>query len=88
MAFIEIDGECVEKELAQGETIKVETGSVGAFEESVNMSVERVKGIKNMFLGGEGFFLTSLTGPGKVWLQTMPIQSLSGELSSYLPSKN
>ena len=88
MAFIEIDGECIEKELEQGETIRVETGSVGAFEESVSMEIERVKGIKNMFLGGEGLFLTSLTGPGKVWIQTMPIQSLSGELSSYLPSKN
>ncbi|OWZ84671.1 TIGR00266 family protein [Natranaerobius trueperi] len=87
-AFIEIDGECVEKELASGETIRVETGSVGAFQESVTMKIERVKGIKNMFLGGEGLFLTSLTGPGKVWLQTMPIQSLSGELSGYLPINN
>ncbi len=87
VAFIEIDGECVEKELDSGESIRVETGSVGAFQESVSMSIERVKGITNMFLGGEGMFLTTLTGPGKVWLQTMPIQSLSGELSNYLPSK-
>jgi len=84
MAFIEIDGECVEKELSAGETIKVETSSVGAFQESVTMDIERVRGMKNMFLGGEGFFLTTLTGPGKVWLQTMPIQSMTGEISGYL----
>ena len=88
MAFIEIDGECVIKELAPGERIRVETGSVGAFEEGVDFSIERVKGIKNMFLGGEGFFLTTLTGPGKVWLQTMPIQSMAGELYHYLPFSN
>ncbi len=84
-AFIEIDGECVEKDLAAGEKISVETGSVGAFEESIDFNIERVKGIKNMFLGGEGMFLTTLTGPGKVWLQTMPIQSMTAELFQYLP---
>ncbi len=85
-AFIEIDGECIEKQLAPGEKISVETGSVGAFEESVDFNIERVKGIKNMFLGGEGMFLTTLTGPGKIWLQTMPIQSMTAELFQYLPS--
>ena len=84
MAFIEIDGECVTRELAAGETIRVETGSVGAYEETVKMDIQRVKGLVNMFAGGEGFFLTTLTGPGKIWLQTMPIQSMSGELASYL----
>ncbi len=87
VAIVEMDGECVEKELAPGEKIKVETGSVGAFEETVNMEIERVKGFTNMFLGGEGLFLTTLTGPGKVWLQTMPVQSMVGELSKYLPSR-
>ncbi|MFO7953114.1 MAG: TIGR00266 family protein [Bacillota bacterium] len=85
-AFIEIDGECVEKELAAGEKISVETGSVGAFEESIDFNIERVKGVKNMFLGGEGMFLTTLTGPGKIWLQTMPIQNMTAEMSQYLPS--
>ncbi len=84
-AFIEIDGECIEKQLAPGEKISVETGSVGAFEESVSFNIERVKGIKNMFLGGEGMFLTTLTGPGKIWLQTMPIQNMTAELFQYLP---
>lgn len=86
LAFIEIDGESVEKDLAPGEKIKVQTGSVGAFEESVNMDIERVKGFRNMFVGGEGMFLTTLTGPGKVWLQSMSIQCMSGEIASYLPS--
>ena len=85
-AIIEVDGECVEKELAAGEKIRVETGSVGAFEESVSMDIQLVKGFTNMFLGGEGLFLTTLTGPGKVWLQTMPVQNMVGEISKYLPS--
>ncbi len=84
--FIEMDGECVEKQLAPGERIKVATGSVGAFEDSVDMSIETVKGFRNMFLGGEGLFLTTLTGPGKVWIQTMPVQDMVGEISKYLPS--
>lgn len=87
-AFIELDGECVEKNLSSGETIRVDTGSVGAFQESVTMNIQKVDGVKNMFLGGEGFFLTTLTGPGKVWLQTMPIQNLAGELYGYLPIDN
>jgi len=85
LAFIEIDGECIEKTLAPGEKISVETGSVGAFEEGVEFNVERVKGLRNMFLGGEGMFLTTLTGPGKVWIQTMPIQSMTGEIYQYFP---
>jgi len=87
-AFIEIDGECIEKELGAGEKIKVETGSVGAFEEGVDFNVERIKGFRNMFMGGEGIFLTTLTGPGKIWLQTMPIQSLSGEISQFIPKSS
>ncbi len=85
MAFIEVDGECVEKELNEGESIKVDTGSVGAFEETVSMNIELVKGFKNMFFGGEGMFLTTLTGPGKVWIQTMPIQCMVGEIYGYMP---
>ncbi len=84
-AFIEIDGECIEKVLAPGERIRVETGCVGAFEQGVDFNIEWVKGVKNMFLGGEGLFLTTLTGPGKVWIQTMPIQSFTGEMAQYLP---
>ena len=87
-AFVEIDGEVVEMELEPGQTIKVETGSVGMYEESVNMDIRRVEGVKNMVFGGEGLFLTVLTGPGKIWLQTMPIQNMSGEIRPYLNIKN
>lgn len=85
LAFVEIDGESVELELAPGETIRVETGAVGMLEDTVQMDIEMVKGFKNMLFGGEGLFLTTLKGPGRVWIQTMPIQSLVGELMPYLP---
>lgn len=85
IAFVEIDGEAIEIDLAKGQTIKVETGSVGMFESTVEMNIETVKGFKNVLFGGEGLFLTRLTGPGKVWIQTMPIQSVAGELFPYLP---
>ena len=88
MAFAEIDGEVVEMDLEVGQSIKVETGSVGMFEESVGMSIDRIKGFKNMLFGGEGLFLTTLTGPGKVWLQTMPIQSMAGEIRPFLNINN
>ena len=87
-AFVEIDGEVIELELDPGQTIKVETGSVGMYEESVQMNIKRVEGVKNMVFGGEGLFLTILTGPGKVWLQTMPIQNMAGEVRPYLNIKN
>ncbi|OUJ19106.1 hypothetical protein AMET1_0758 [Methanonatronarchaeum thermophilum] len=85
-AFVEIDGECHIVELGPGEKIKVETGSVGMFEETVDMSIDRVKGARNMLFGGEGMFLTTLVGPGKIWLQTMPIQNLTAEMSKYQDS--
>ena len=85
IAFVEIDGECVELDLAAGQSIKVETGSVGMYESSVKMNVEMIKGFSNVVFGGEGLFLTTLVGPGRVWLQTMPIQSMAGELFPYLP---
>ena len=64
--FLEIDGSLVIRDLSPGETIKVDTGSVAAFEESVNYKAEMVKGFKNILFGGEGLFLTTLTGPGRV----------------------
>ncbi|HOC06441.1 MAG: TIGR00266 family protein [Bacillota bacterium] len=87
MAFFEVDGTCVEKELAPGEVLKVDTGNVAAFQESVGYNVERVKGFKNVLFGGEGLFLTKLTGPGKVWLQTMPLTRFASRLIPFLPRK-
>ncbi len=83
--FLEIDGSCVERILAPGEKIKVDTGNVAAFEESVTYQAEMVKGFKNILFGGEGLFLTTLTGPGKIWLQTMPMPGFAKKLIPYLP---
>ena len=79
-AFFEIDGTCYEKVLAPGEVLKVDTGNVAAFEEKVGYEVERIKGFKNILFGGEGLFLTKLTGPGKVWLQTMTMPGFAEKL--------
>lgn len=84
--FFEIDGSLVEKNLAPGETIKVDTGNVAAFEESVQYQAEMVKGFKNILFGGEGLFLTTLTGPGKVWLQTMSMSEFAKGIIPYLPT--
>lgn len=87
-AFFEIDGTCYEKVLAPGEVLKVDTGNVAAFEEKVGYEVERIKGFKNILFGGEGLFLTKLTGPGKVWLQTMTMPGFAEKLIPFLPIRN
>jgi uncharacterized protein (TIGR00266 family) len=84
-ALIEIDGSLVERTLVPGEIIKVDTGNVAAFEETVAYQAEMVKGFKNILFGGEGLFLTTLTGPGKVWLQTMTLPSFAKSLIPFLP---
>ena len=68
LAFLEIDGDLMEYQLAPGQKILVNTGNVAAYESSVSMEIETVSGLKNKLLGGEGFFHTALTGPGKIWL--------------------
>lgn len=87
MVFLEVDGNKVEKVLAPGEVIKVDTGNVVAFEKSVKYEIERVKGLKNIFFGGEGLFLTKLTGPGKVVLQTQNFNEFAGRIARLIPSK-
>lgn len=83
MTFLELDGTVVEKTLQPNEVIKVVTGNVACFEASVSYEVERIKGFKNIFFGGEGLFLTVLRGPGNVWLQTINIAGVAGRLSPY-----
>lgn len=85
-AFLEIDGEVIEMTLSSQQKIKVETGALAFMESTVSFDVEMIKGFSNFLFGGEGLFLTTLTGPGKVWLQTMSIQTLAGELHPFLPS--
>ena len=87
LAFLEVDGDIVEKNLAPGEVIKVDTGNVVAFEGHMRYEVETVKGLKNIFFGGEGLFLTKLTGPGKVYLQTMNYHDFAAKIIRLAPSK-
>lgn len=87
MVFLEVDGNKVEKELAPGEVLKVDTGNVVAFDESVQYEIETVKGLKNIFLGGEGLFLTKLTGPGRVVLQTQNFNEFAGRIARFIPGK-
>ena len=84
--FFELAGEIVEYDLERGQTMKVDPGHVGLFESTVDMDISRVKGVKNMFFGGEGLFLATLTGPGRVWLQSMPLMNLAAKLSHYISS--
>jgi uncharacterized protein (TIGR00266 family) len=83
--LLEIDGNLVERTLGEGESIKVDTGNVAAFEETVVFQAEVVKGLKNALSGGEGLFLATLTGPGTVWLQTMALPEFARNLLPYLP---
>lgn len=87
MVFLEVDGDVIERELAPGEVLKVDTGNVVAFEGSVHYDIETVKGLKNVFFGGEGLFLTRLTGPGKVYLQTMNYKDFASKIIRLMPSK-
>lgn len=81
--FLEIDGEVVKKELKEGEKLKIDNGYVAAMTKGVDLSIETVPGLKNIMFGGEGLFLTTLKGPGTVWLQSMPISKLASLL--YVP---
>ena len=87
MAFAEIDGSVVEYDLQPGQQIIVDTGYLAAMSETCQISIQRIKGVKNIFFGGEGLFNTVITGPGKVYLKSMPISSLASSIIPYIPSK-
>jgi len=84
-AWLEIDGAVVERTLQAGEKLVVDSGYIAAMEATCNMEIQMVKGLSNVILGGEGLFNTVITGPGKVWLQTMPITSLAMNLYAHMP---
>lgn len=84
-AWIELSGELIQYNLAPGEVLRVHPGHVGAFQNTVSFQITMVPGIKNMIFGGDGIFLAVLTGPGTVWLQTLPISRLAHQISEYLP---
>ena len=86
LVFIEIDGYCKEYDLAAGQSIIVDTGYLAAMSETCSMDIQSVKGLKNKLFGGEGFFNTVITGPGKVYLQSMPICNTAQALIPYLPT--
>ena len=85
--FLEVDGDPIEKELQAGEVLKVDTGNVVAFEPTVSYDIEMVKGLGNIFLGGEGLFVTKLTGPGKVLLQSQNYGDFVGRLLPFVSNK-
>ena len=86
-AWIELSGEVIVKDLQPGETLRVHPGHVGAFSGSVSFQIQLVPGIKNIIFGGDGLFLASLTGPGRVWLQTLPISRLAHQILEYAPGE-
>ncbi|MBZ9569969.1 TIGR00266 family protein [Methanobrevibacter sp. TMH8] len=88
MVFLEIDGEVLEYNLKEGEKLVIDQGHLAAMEETVDFDIQRVKGAKNMLFGGEGLFLSTLTGPGKVWVQTMPLINFIETIIPYLPNNN
>jgi len=85
-AWLELSGEVIVKDLQPGETLRVHPGHVGAFQGSVSFQITMVRGLKNLFFAGDGIFLAVLTGPGRVWLQTLPLSRLAHSLAPYLPS--
>ena len=85
-AFVELDGAVCEYDLGAGDSMIVDTGYLAAMDASCSMDIVTVPGVKNMLLGGEGIFNTVVRGPGKVFLQTMPISSVAGALRPFFPS--
>jgi uncharacterized protein (TIGR00266 family) len=87
-AWASLSGEMITYDLPPGQSIRVHPGHVGIFEERVRFEMTTIRGVTNMFFGGDGIFLVRLTGPGRVWLQTLPLPNLAHALIPYLPLKN
>jgi uncharacterized protein (TIGR00266 family) len=85
-AWLELSGELVQRDLRPGETLLVHPGHVGAFQAGVSFQITMVRGIKNLIFGADGIFLAALTGPGRIWLQTLPISKLAHQIQEYLPA--
>jgi uncharacterized protein (TIGR00266 family) len=84
LAFVEIAGEVQMVELAAGEKLKIDPGHIAMYEPTCDYDIEMIKGVMNWLGGGEGLFLATVTGPGKVWLQTMPLSNLAASLKRYI----
>jgi uncharacterized protein (TIGR00266 family) len=86
VVFLDLSGEVVTEELAPGQVLLVHAGHVGIQSPTIQFNIQRVRGFRNMLFGGEGLFLAHLTGPGKIWLQSMPVMNLAESIAHYLPS--
>jgi uncharacterized protein (TIGR00266 family) len=86
-AWLELSGEVVTRDLAAGETLLVHPGHVGAFQANVNFQITMVRGIRNLLFGADSIFLAALTGPGRIWLQTLPISRLAQQIMEYMPAQ-
>ncbi|MCU0519082.1 MAG: TIGR00266 family protein [Anaerolineae bacterium] len=87
-AFLEIPGEVREYSLVPGEMMKIDPGHIALFEPSVTYEITTVKGLTNVLFSGEGLFLATVTGPGRIWLQSLPLSNLAAKLAKYLPTKS
>lgn len=83
LAFVHAGGHIIEKELGIGEMLKVDTGCIVAFTDRIDYDIQFIKGLRNMVFGGEGLFFATLRGPGKVWLQSLPVSRLAAKIISY-----
>jgi uncharacterized protein (TIGR00266 family) len=88
MLFLEVDGSIVEYDLQAGESLLVDTGYLCAMDSTVSINIETIQGVGNVLFGGEGLFNTKVTGPGHVWLQTMPIAQFANSLKPFFPTTN
>ena len=86
--FLEIPGEIREYTLSPGQVMRVDPGHIAFFEPTIDYDIERVKGLTNILFGGEGLFLATMSGSGKLWLQTMPLTNLAAKLAKYLPTSS
>ena len=88
MVFGELDGDAVEYHLQPGQVMKVEPGHVAMFEDTVTFDIEMIKGMSNILFGGEGLFLATLKGPGRIWLHSMTVSKMAQRMLEYLPAKS
>jgi uncharacterized protein (TIGR00266 family) len=87
IVFVEIPGDVREYTLAAGEKMQVDPGHIALFDPTVNYDITTVKGVANILFSGEGLFLATMAGPGRIWLQSMPLSNLAGKLAKYMPTK-
>ena len=87
LVFVELDGEIREYDLAANQMIKVDPGHLAMYEPTVDYDITMVSGVTNMLFAGEGLFLATLRGPGKIWLQTMPLRNMAAKIAHFIPAK-